>query len=252
MFWADRINKVAGTALIVLTGLIVLNFALMTTALGSGDPTDRGDVEGVLRHINDHQASYFLATASGIMSDAVVLVAAGAMLYLVFRDRSRVMGLFGFGGLLLAAAALLAADAANVTLGFLAADFVEKGGAGAIVSGDPAILETARAVGLFGALLEQVGSTAIAFGLLAFGTLIASAPRGAVNPPRWLGILPVTAGAALLLGWIAIANASVGDGIATIGYIGTPLWLLILGAWLLAQPDHQDKPATARPAAAPA
>jgi hypothetical protein len=252
MFWADRINKVAGTALLVLAGLIILNFALLTTALGSGDPTDRGDVEGVLRHINDHQASYFLGTASGIINDAIVLMAAGAMLYLVFRDRSRVMGLFGFVGLLLAAAAFIAADAANITLGFLAADFVEKGGAGAIASGDPAILETARAVALFGAVLEQVGSTAIAFGLLAFGALIASAPRGAVNPPRWIGVLPIIAGAALLLGWIGIANASIGDGIATIGYIGTPLWLLILGAWLLNQPDGQRQPTTARPAAAPA
>jgi Domain of unknown function (DUF4386) len=252
MFWADRTNKVAGIALVLLTVLIVMNVVFVMTAVGVADQTARGDIEGLLRDIRDHQASYFFGTACSVAVDAVVVEAAGAMLYLVLRDRSRTLALLGFVGFLVAGIAFLAADAANLTLGLLAADFVEKGGAGSIPAGDPVILQSARAVGIFGGVLEPIGSTAIAFGFLAFGALLIRAPQGTVNPPRLLGALSVIAGLALLLGWTRAANADVGDVIATVGYVGGPLWFLILGAWLLNQPERQPEPAQARRAPATA
>ena len=149
MFWADRTNKVAGVTLLLLVALVIVNTVLVTAAVGDADPLKRGDIEGMLRDINDNEALYFLGIAFSIATDAAVLLAAAVMLYLVFRDRSRVLAMLGFAGLLAAGIAFLAADTASLTVGVLAADFVEKGGAGGIAAGDPVILQSARAAAAF-------------------------------------------------------------------------------------------------------
>jgi len=246
MFWADRSNKVAGVTLLLLVALVIVNTVLVTAAVGDADPLKRGDIEGMLRDINDNEALYFLGIAFSIATDAVVLLAAAAMLYLVLRDRSRVLAMLGFAGLLASGIAFLAADTASLTVGVLAADFVEKGGAGGIAAGDPVILQSARAVAALQGLADSIGNTALGFGLLALGSLLAWAPAGEVNPPRWLGGLAILSGLAMLLSWVAAANEDVGIVIVSIGIIGTLLLLVILGGWLLIQPERGE----ARPAAA--
>lgn len=246
MFWADRTNKLAGVTLLLLAALVIVDAVLETVALGDADPMARSDIEGMLRDINDNGASFFLGTAFSIASDAVVLVAAAAMVYLVFRDRSQALALFAFVGLFAAGVAFLAADAASMTVGLLAADFVEGGGPGGIAAGDPVILQSARAVAAFGGLADLIGLTALAFGLLALGSLLAWAPGAEMNPPRWLGGLAVLSGLALLLSWVGAAAEDVGITLSLIGIVGSLLWLVILGGWLLFQPDRgQVRPAAA-------
>lgn len=246
MFWADRTNKLAGITLLLLVILVIVNIVLVTAAVGDADPLKRGDLENMLRDINDNEALFFIGTAFSIATDAVVLLAAAAMLFLVFRDRSPVLALFTFAGLVASGVAFLATDAASLTAGVLAADFVEKGGAGGIAAGDPVILQSARAIAVFAGLTDPIGSTALGFGLLALGALIAWAPAGEVNPPRWLGGLAVVSGLTTLLGWIYLADTLTGGVILTIAIVGTLLSLLILGVWLLIQPESgKGRPAAA-------
>jgi len=58
--------------------------------------------------------------------------------------------------------------------------------------------------------------------------------------------LAILSGLAMLLSWVAAANEDVGIVIVSIGIIGTLLLLVILGGWLLIQPERGE----ARPAAA--
>lgn len=68
-------------------------------------------------------------------------------------------------------------------------------------------------------------------------------PRG--NPPRWLGGLAVVSGLATLLGWLYLVDTLTGGVILTIGIVGTLLFLIILGVWLLIQPERDKaRPAT--------
>lgn len=244
MFWADRTNKLAGVTLLLLAALAIIALVLETVALGDADPMARGDIEDALRDINDNEAVYFLGTAVDI-ADEVVVLAAAALLYLVFRDRSRALALFGAFGLVAAGVAFLAADTAELTVGLLAADFVEEGGAGGIAAGDPVILQSARAVAAFEGLADLIGLTTLAFGVLALGSLLAWAPDAEANPPRWLGGLAVLSGLALLLTWIVAAAEAVGITLSLIGLIGSLLWLVILGGWLLIQPERGEARAAA-------
>jgi hypothetical protein len=243
MFWAGRINKIAGVTLVFLAALVIATDVLNTVVAGDSNLLARGDIEDLLRDINKSEALFFLGTAFDIASN-VVLLAAAAVLYLLFRDRSRVLALFGAFGFLASGVALTAADAGGLTLGFLAADYVEKGGPGGMAVGDPVILESARAVGAFGMLLALCGLSALGLGLIALGGLLAGAPEGEVNSPRWVGYLSVLAGVGMLLSWALAADWDAGNVISLVGEIGALLVLVILGGWLLIQPEKEVRPAT--------
>jgi hypothetical protein len=248
MFWADRINKVAGVTLLLLALGIILNIVFTVAAVGDSDPIERGEIEEVLRDINDNEALFFLAMGFSIATDVAISLAAGAGLYLLLRDRSRLLALFGFVGLVAGGIAFMAGDAGALTLGVLAQDFVEEGGPGGIAAGDPVILQSARAVGAFAGFTVQIAFTAIAFGLLAFGALITWAKEGTVNPPRWLGALAILSALAILLSWLAAVDNDLGDVFFLISNIGVLLFLIILGGWLLMQPEDGE----ASPAPSPA
>lgn len=244
MFWADRINKVAGVTLLLLALGLILNIVFLVS-VGTSDPTQRGEIEEVLRDINDNEALFFLGTGFSIATDAAILLAAAAGLYLLFRDRSRLLALFGFVGLVAGGIAFTIGDAGDLTLGILAQDFVEEGGPGGIAAGDAMILQSARAVGAFTGLTFQIGFTPIAFGLLAFGALITWAKVGTVNPPRWLGVLAILTALAMLLSWIAAISTDVGNVIFLIANIGVLLFFIVLGGWLLMQPEAGEAGAPA-------
>ena len=245
MFWADRINKVAGVTLLLLALGIILNLAFTISAVGDSDPVKRAEIEGFLRDINDNEALFFLGTGFSIATDAAISLAAAAGLYLVLRDRSRLLALFGFAGLVAGSIAFIASDASLLALGLLAQDFVEKGGAGGIAAGDPVILQSARTVGVITAFTFQIAFTAIAFGLLAFGTLITWAKVGTVNPPRWLGGLAILSALAMLLSWLGAVDTDLGDVIFLIANLGVLLFLIVLGGWLLMQPETGEAGAPA-------
>ena len=54
-----------------------------------------------------------------------------------------------------------------------------------------------------------------------------------------------SSGLAMLLGWVIVADTDTGAVLLGIGIIGTLLLLVILGGWLLIQPERGE----ARPAA---
>ncbi len=246
MFWADRINRVAGVALLLLALGIILSI-VFDVATTDADPFERDQVEEFLRDINGNEAYAILATVADLATDAIGIVAAVG-LYLVFRERNRLLALSGFALIFGGNIAFIAPDAATVPLIFLAQDFVEKGGPGGIAAGDDMILQTARAIAIWSIVVEITAFTAIGAGILGFGTLIAWTPAGAgANPPRWIGWLAVLAGVTTVATWL-IAASEVFFFLFVIGGIALLLFLIVLGGWLLMQPEAGE----ASPAPSPA
>jgi hypothetical protein len=249
MFWADRINKVAGVTLLLLALGLIISIA-SDVGVSDADPFDRGEIDDFLRDVNDSEALAVVGLIADLAIDAAIGIVAAAGLYLVFRERSRLLALFGFAFIFGGSVAFIAADAATVPLIVLAEDFVEKGGAGGIAAGDDVILETARVVAIWSIAVELTAFTAIGAGILAFGSLIAWAPaRAQANPPRWIGWLAVLAGVTTVPVWL-IAASDVFFFLFIIGGIAMLLFLISLGIWLLMQPEAGE--ASPAPSPAPA
>ncbi len=247
MQWTNQINRVAGISLLLLALGIILSI-VFDVATTDADPFERSEVEEFLRDINGNEASAILATIADLAIDAAIGIAAAVGLYLVFRERNRLLALFGFALIFGGSIAFIAADAGTVPLIVLAEDFVEKGGAGGISTGDDVILQTARAIAIWQIAVELTAFTALGAGILAFGSLIAWTPAGAqANPPRWIGWLAVLAGVTTVPVWL-IAASDVFFFLFVVGGIALLIFLIILGIWLLMQPEAGE----ARPPAAPA
>ncbi len=250
MFWTERINKIAGVTLLLLALGIILSI-VFSLGITDADPFERDEVEEFLSDINDNEGLAIAATIVDVATDAAIGIAAAACLYLVFRERNRLLALFGFALIVGGSIAFMAGDAASVPLIVLAQDFVEKGGPGSIAAGDDVILQTARAVAIWSFVIDQIAITAIGVGLIAFGSLIAWTPAGAGPvPPRWLGGLAVFAGLVTILSWIGAASNDVGFVLFIVGGIATLLFLIVLGGWLLMQPEAGE--ASPAPSPAPA
>lgn len=237
MFWANRINKVAGATLLLLPILSILGL-VAGAPLGEFDPFARGDVEELLRAVNDNHVLFVLSLVPFVMTDAIVLPAAAALLYLGFRDRSHVLALLGAFGILTGAVTFVVHEVGAMTLPFLATDLLVEGGPSSIVAGDPVILEAARTVGIVQGLAALCGQTALGVGIGAIGVLIIWAPDGNWNPPRWLGWLGVLAGVGMGLTWLFLVSHTAG-GVATVAAEATTIGMLtFLGIWLLRQPEQ--------------
>lgn len=232
MFWANRTEKVAGVVLLVFAVLVVVSVAL-DFGTTDANPLARGDTEELLRDIEDSGTLFALVNVANIATDAAATLALAAVLYLLFRDRSQPLALFAAFGVAAGGIGFMTTDAANVTMTYLAADFVEEGGAGAIPTGDPVILQTARAIVALALISVFVAFTSIGFGMVAVGILLVAAPEGAVNPPRWLGALAIVTGLLAAASWVTLANYDAGMTLLTIGMLGMLTFLVILGGWLL-------------------
>jgi hypothetical protein len=198
-------------------------------------------MEEFLQDVNDNEAWAFVGVAADIVADAGISIIAAAGLYMVFRERNRLLALFGFALILAGSAAFMAADAGTIPLIFLAEDFVEKGGPGGIGVGDAVILETARAVAIWSFTVEQIAFTAIGVGLFSLGLLIAWAPAGAGPvPPRWIGGFALLAGVATVLSYLAALSEGVGIAFFIISLLATLLFLISLGVWLVGQSDARE------------
>jgi hypothetical protein len=247
MFWAERTTKVAGVVLLVFAALVIVSMALDIDTTGA-NPLARSDTEQLLRDIDDGGTLFVLATAGSIATDAVATLALAAVLYLLFRDRSQTLALFAAFGLVAAAIGFTTSYAANLTLVYLAADFVDEGGAGTIAAGDSVILQSARTIVVFSMVSVFIALTSAGSGLVSIGALIAVAPEGAVNPPRLLGALAIVSGLLAAAAWAATANFDLGMTFLLIGLLGVVVFMLILGGWLLSRPQALGSP-TEAPAA---
>lgn len=248
MYWADRINRVTGGVLLVFAALFVATFALEMT-LTEANPLARGETEEILRDLDSNRAVWTLVRALNIAMDAAVMLVMAGVLYLLLRDRSQLLAAAGAFGLVGGAVGFAATDTATVTLGYLAADFLDEGGAGGVSAGDPVILQSARTVMLLSLIATLCALTAMGVGLLAFGALIATAPEGEVNPPRWIGALCGVSGLLMPFGWVVAAHWETGMTLIFAGMATAFLFVCILGGWLLFRTEQGEARADTRLAA---
>lgn len=245
MVWTERVRRVAGIALLLLSLAIIVS-VVAEIGITDKDPFERDEVAQFLTDINDNRGLAFVGTAADITADVALGIIAAAGLYLVFRERNRLLAFFAFALILGGAAAFMAADAANVSLIVLAEDFAEKGGAGGIPAGDESILEIARALAVWSFTIDQMAFTAISIGLASLGVLIAWAPEGAGPvPPRWLGLLAIISGLAVILSWLGAISVDVGIALSIIGGLAQLVFLIVLGAWLLLVAPEEGQTAAA-------
>lgn len=230
-----RVHRVAGVTLLTLPLLSIVGFAA-AGPIAEIDPFSRGEIEGLLRAINENPSLFGISLVPFVLTDLFALPAVATVLYLLFRDRSHFLALFGALGMVIGAAAFVIHEAGAMALPFLAADFFAEGGAPGIGVGDPSILQSARTISIVQGVAALCGQTGMGFGMGAIGVLMVRAPEGRWNPPRWLGTLGLVAGAAMMSTWLFLLNHTAG-GIATlVAETATSLLVIILGVWLLRQP----------------
>lgn len=235
MFWANRTDKVAGVLLLAVTILSVIGF-IGGIPLGEVDPFARADVEDLLRTINENFGLWTTSLVPFVIQD-ILVVAITALLYLSFRDRSRTLALVGAFAVVAGSVALMIHEAGAMTLAFLSADFFGQGGPGSITSGDPIILETARAVSVGQALSALFGQTLSGVGVASFGALIVWAPEGERNPPRWIGAAGVLGGFGMVGTWVFLLNHLAGGGVTLIAELAILSMFAVLGVWFLRRPS---------------
>jgi hypothetical protein len=240
VFWANRTNKVVGVTLLLLPALSIIGF-LASAPIGDIDPFDRASVEELLHSINDNRRLFILSIVPFVLTDTIVLVAVAPLLYLTFYDRSQSLALIGAFGILTSVAAFAIHEVVSMTLPFLAADLFNAGGPGSIPPGDPTILQSARTLSVIQGLMALFGQTGMGFGLIAFGVLLAWAPKGIFNPPRWLGALGILAGTSAVFTWLFLVNHTAGGIVTLVAETATMVMLITLGVWLLRQPAQSSR-----------
>jgi hypothetical protein len=236
MYWTNKAVPIAGIAMILLAIGILITVGA-SISISDYDPFTKEDVAKYLTDVNDSQTSMIITGAVGIIVDGFLSIALAALFYVLFRDRSRLLATLAFAGLLMQSATSLLVDGNDILLTVIANDFV-KGGPTGVPAGDPAILEVGRYVGMVTLVFTNVTFTALGLGLMAAGILIARAPAGAINPPRWLGWVAVVAGASAELAWfVVVIDPAFIFFLANL--ISSVVFLVGLGIWLLMHRDLQ-------------
>lgn len=239
MYLTNKVVPITGIVVILLViGLLVTIGASFSS--GEYSPFEKDEVAKFLTDVNDNRTAVLITGAVGIIVDGFLGVALAALLYVLFRDRSRVLATVAFAGLLIQSALSLMVDGNNILLAIIARDFVDGGPTG-VSAGDPAILEVGRYVGMLTFLFTNVLFTSLGLALIALGSIITSAPAGAINPPRWLGWVACFAGACAELAWLVVIIDPAF--VFFIGnFLGSIIFLIGLGVWLLMHQDLQPAP----------
>ena len=232
MYLNNKATLIGGLAMVLLAITTIVLVALSASSQGSHDPSDQSEVAAFLTDQADNQGALIASGAVGVLSDAVLALVVASMLFVLFRDRSAVLAPI----MLVAIVAASTVSALNDILGIMttvvAKDFVE-GGPGGIAAGDPAVLELGRFLGMLNFAAFTVMFAGYGLALLSLGLVLARAPLGAVNPPRWLG-------------WVAIVSAAA-SWLSPLVFVADPLFLFFpiqlittlilffgLGGWLIA------------------
>ncbi|MEO8458284.1 MAG: DUF4386 family protein [Chloroflexota bacterium] len=235
MYLRESTARITGLFLIAMAIGVVIVVIASTAGSSEYSPLKRGEVAQYLTDVNDKQTAVLATGAVGIVVDGFIGVAVAALLYLLFRDRSRLLATLALAGLLVQAGISLLADGNNIVIAILARDYAEGGPAG-IAAGDPSLLEAGRYAGIVGIIFTSVLFVPLGLGLIALGWLIARAPAGAINPPRWLGWVAVVGGVCAELAWTIFVTDT-----AIVFYISNLVTSLVflfgLGSWLIRHPD---------------
>lgn len=225
---------------VLLTGIVLILSALCTmvtvvctaTATGDTDPFDDEKVAEFLRDVDDENEIFAVGAAASIANDGFLLPAFAVLGFLLFRDRSRLLATLFVIGLAVGTASALVADGSNLLLIGAAEDFV-KGGPNGIDAGDPSLLTTARVLGMMSYAFFNIAFTPFGLALISLGVLLARAPDGAINPPRWIGWVAMIMGVSAILAWLVLA-ADPFFVFFPINLLSTLIFALGLGGWLIA------------------
>ena len=221
------IERVAGILFPVIAVLVLLSIFIPVEI---ETPVD--EFQASLQDIADHQERNLVGLSFGLVAN-LLTIASAAMLYLTFRLHHRPLALLAAFWFLAAAAIFMVSDSAKLALDSLAQQFAAASGP------DSGTVETvARAMALLGEFTEHLGATFIALGVLTFGFLIVL--TGAVC--RVLGWLGIPSGTLMLLNWLFLVSDPAFI-VAIVGVIGSLLFLLLTGIWLLVR-GTSEVPAT--------
>jgi hypothetical protein len=237
---SQRTVRLAGIAMIIAAILTVVNVGLTAASTSDKDPFERGEVPEFLTEIYDNKDTLIAAGAVGIISDGVFVIAVGAALYILFRDRNPFLATVTVAGIASTAALSLVVDISNILLTIIATDYVE-GGAGGIAAGDPSTLELGRYVGMITFAFVNTLFTPGGLAFVAIGALLAGAPQGLINPPRWLGWVAIITGLAMWLSWLVVV-VEPAFVFFPINLVASLVFLVGLGVWLLRNGDLQPAP----------
>ena len=251
MFLNNKAHLIGGISLLLLAACTAVVVGISGSIGGDADPFDRADGAKFLTDIAGHQGAMITVGSIGLFSDVIVALVAAAMLFVLFRDRSSILATFMLVALAVAGAIAAMTDVLNIMTTVVADDFV-SGGAQGVAAGDPSTLELGRFLGMLTFTLYGAINVSFGLGLFALGSVIVFAPKGALNPPRWLG-------------WVALVSAACcwltpGVFINEVLFVFFPLQLLTslivligLGGWLVtrgAAMPEQSAGATALPSLA--
>jgi hypothetical protein len=224
--------------LYVVTGLVIIAIAIcLVGTIGTGiaisdtDPTSKSDTAKMLKDLYDNRTLGVISIAFSVVLDCGLGVLIAGLLYLVFRDRSRVLSITLLVGFIGNAAVSAVSDAADGSTLLLAKDYAH-GGAG-LNAGDPAILEMAHLMQVIGSLAGSLSGTMIAVAFLAMGWLIAHGPAGNVNPPRAIGWVIIVSGISILASWAGFVTGAAGFLTFIVFGLTTLVFTIWLGAWLI-------------------
>jgi hypothetical protein len=237
---SQRTTTIAGIALIVLSILMVIAVGLMGAGTSDKSPFEKDEVAEFLTDTNDNEGILLGSGAVGIVNDGVLVVTVAALMFILFRDRNPFLATLAMVGFAVAAAISLVVDISNILLTAIADDFV-NGGASGVAAGDPAALELGRYVGMITFAFTNLLFTPLGTGFIALGALIAAAPQGIVNPPKWIGYIAIVAGLACWLSWLVVV-VDAGFIFFPINLIATLVFGVSLGVWLLRHGDLQPAP----------
>jgi hypothetical protein len=216
-------RKLTGYGLLLLALLILASMPLSLGFLDH-DPRDRDEIAGFLGYVHDNQVTYGTRMGLLLLKDTVVSVALAAGLYLSFAAVNRGLALVGAAGWLVASAVFFMVDASEATMLVLADDYA--------TAPTETILENARLLAVLSGLTGQAAFAGFSVSLAGFGALFLR-QRGAAVP---LGYLSLVIAAAWLLLWTSVFTDA-GFVFLPIGAIGTIVWLLGVGVYLVRNPE---------------
>ena len=242
MYLTDRTRLIGGVAMLLAAIATVTLVALTASAGIDSDPGDRGDVATFLTDTAKHQELIIAANVISITSDALLALVVGSALFMLFRDRSPLLATMILAGLVAGATMSAVNDVVAIIGTFVAEDFVRGGVTGA-VGGEAAALQTGRVLGMFSFLMFTPMNLAFGLGFVSLGAVVAFAPQGAVNPPRWLGWVGLASGLACWLSPLVWVHDAL--------FVFFPLQLVTLlilfiglGTWLITHSSEETATAS--------
>ncbi len=241
MYLSNRLYVMTGLVLIAIAVCLVLSIVI-GIGVSDTDPTSKADTAKMLKDTFDHRTAAVISLFFSVLLDAGFTLLIAPLTFLLFRDRSRVLGYIFFTGFIGSAVLSSATDGVHASVLVLAKDYAH-GGAG-VNAGDPAILELTHVLQVASSLVGQWGGTMLGIAFLALGLLIARAPMGNVNPPRAIGWIIVVDGIAQFFGWAQFVTGAAFLAFIVFG-ITTLIFTIWLGIWLITNGGKLPMPAPA-------